>query len=306
MFNNIKNRTVDFVANKKIFFSIPAILLVLAVVFAFINGGIGLDIQFKGGSMITYSYEGTIDLDAVKNTIQAKVGTVTVQENNDVVNNINKFVVSCADNISTEQLNELNKTLSDSLGATYVESSTVDPTIGTEFLLKSLLAIAIAAVLIVLFIWVRFRKIGGWSAGLMAIVALVVDLFTVFAAFVILGFKLDMNFIAVVLTILGYSVNDTIVIYDRIRENNKKYGKEKSVREIVNMSANECLTRSVRTTVTTVLTMVVVSIVAVIFNVTSILTFSIPMAFGMISGAFSSLCIALPLWVMWKERKTAK
>jgi preprotein translocase SecF subunit len=305
MFNNIKNRTIDFVGNKKIYFAIPAILLVLTIVFLLI-GGLNVDIQFKGGSMITYSYDNEIDLNSVKTSVEGSIGAVTLQENNDIVNNVKKFVVSSSTNISTEQLNNLNEKLSKDFGAKYVESSTVDPTIGTEFLLKSLVAVTFAALLIVLFVWIRFRKIGGWSAGLMAIVALVVDLFTVFASFVILGFAIDMNFIAVILTILGYSVNDTIVIYDRIRENSKKFGKEKSVREIVNMSANECLTRSVRTTVTTVLTMIVVSVVAVVLNVNSILTFSIPMAFGMISGAFSSLCIALPLWVMWKERKTAK
>ncbi len=302
MFNNIKNRTIDFVGNKKAYFAVPAVLLVLTIVFlAFF--GLEVDIQFKGGSMITYSYEESTNLNDVKSSIESEIGNVIIQESSDAVGGMNKIVVSSTVNISTEQLSELNDLLEKDFSVKYVESSTVDPTIGTEFLLKSLLAVAIAAALIIVYIGFRFKNIGGWSAGSMAIVALVQDLFVVFASFVILRFPLDMNFIAVVLTILGYSVNDTIVIYDRIRENTKKYGKTKSVREIVNLSANECFTRSVRTTTTTVVAMVVVSIVAVIFNVTSILSFSIPMVFGMISGAFSSLCIALPLWVMWKERK---
>ena len=305
MFNNIKNRTIDFVGNKKAYFAVPAVLLALTIVFL-VFFGLNVDIQFKGGSMITYSYENESDISDVKSVIEGKIGNVTLQESSDSVVGTNKIIVSSSTNISTEQLSELNEILEKDFGVKYVESSTVDPTIGTEFLLKSLLAVAFASVLIIIFIGFRFKNIGGWSAGSMAIVALVQDLFVVFASFVIFRFPLDMNFIAVVLTILGYSVNDTIVIYDRIRENTKKFGKAKSVHEIVNLSANECLTRSVRTTTTTVVSMIVVSVVAVIFDVTSILSFSIPMTFGMISGAFSSLCITLPLWVMWKERKTVK
>ncbi len=303
MFNNIKNRTIDFVGNKKAYFAVPAILLVLTIFFL-VFFGLEIDIQFKGGSMITYSYEDAVNINDVKSAIEGKIGNVLLQESNDAVGGIDKIIVSSTTNISTEQLSELNESLEKDFGVKYVESSTVDPTIGTEFLLKSLLAIAIAAALIVVYIGFRFKNIGGWSAGSMAIVALVQDLFVVFASFVILRFPLDMNFIAVILTILGYSVNDTIVIYDRIRENSKRFGKTKSIREIVNLSANECFTRSVRTTTTTVISMLVVTIVSVIFNVTSILSFSIPMIFGMVSGAFSSLCITLPLWVMWKERKT--
>lgn len=303
MFNNIKNRTIDFVGNKKAYFAVPAILLVLTIFFL-VFFGLEIDIQFKGGSMITYSYEDAVNINDVKSAIEGKIGNVVLQESNDAVGGIDKIIVSSTTNISTEQLSELNESLEKDFGVKYVESSTVDPTIGTEFLLKSLLAIAIAAALIVVYIGFRFKNIGGWSAGSMAIVALVQDLFVVFASFVILRFPLDMNFIAVILTILGYSVNDTIVIYDRIRENSKRFGKTKSIREIVNLSANECFTRSVRTTTTTVISMLVVTIVSVIFNVTSILSFSIPMIFGMVSGAFSSLCITLPLWVMWKERKT--
>lgn len=303
MFNNIKNRTIDFVGNKKAYFAVPAILLVLTIIFL-VFFGLDIDIQFKGGSMITYSYENGVNINDVKSAIEGEIGNVVLQESNDAVGGINKIIVSSTTNISTEQLSELNETLEKDFSVKYVESSTVDPSIGTEFLLKSLLAIAIAAALIIVYIGFRFKNIGGWSAGSMAIVALVQDLFVVFASFVICRFPLDMNFIAVILTILGYSVNDTIVIYDRIRENTKRLGKTKSVREIVNLSANECFTRSVRTTTTTVISMAVVSVVAVIFNVTSILSFSIPMIFGMVSGAFSSLCITLPLWVMWKERKT--
>ena len=108
------------------------------------------------------------------------------------------------------------------------------------------------------------------------------------------------------LTILGYSVNDTIVIYDRIRENRKTMGAEVPIGELVNTSLNQCLGRTFNTTLTTVSSLVVICVVALIFNVSSILTFAFPMMIGMIHGVYSSLCIAPQLWVLWCERKKSK
>ena len=103
------------------------------------------------------------------------------------------------------------------------------------------------------------------------------------------------------------SLNDTIVIYDRVRENKKLYGNKLNTAALMNKSLNQSLTRSLITTITTVTAMAVVSIVAYFYNVNSILSFSVPMMIGMLSGVYSSLCIAAPLWVMWQEKKaTAK
>ena len=127
----------------------------------------------------------------------------------------------------------------------------------------------------------------------------------VFGTFVILGYEINANFIAVILTILGYSVNDTIVVYDRIREN-KKMMKKASVAELVNVSTAQSLRRSIRTSITTVSTMIIVTIVAYIFGVSSILSFSIPMIVGMIAGTYSSLFVASQLWVWWNEKRQGK
>ena len=137
-------------------------------------------------------------------------------------------------------------------------------------------------------------------------VALCHDMIMVFGSFVIFRFDIDANFMAVLLTILGYSINATIIIYDRIRENRRLYGNKYAVDELVNMSVSQTLGRSIHTTVTTVLAMAVVAVVCAICGVTSIISFALPLIVGMIAGVYSSNCIAPTLWVMWQKRNAKK
>ena len=141
-----------------------------------------------------------------------------------------------------------------------------------------------------------------------AVVALLHDLVIVFGTFVICRFEIDSNFMAVILTILGYSVNDTIVIYDSIRENQSLLPANTKLPELVNISLSQTMRRTIRTSITTITAMLIVTILAAVNNVTSIMRFSIPMTVGMISGCYSSLCLAPMLWTAWKmrEKKPAK
>ena len=110
----------------------------------------------------------------------------------------------------------------------------------------------------------------------------------------------------VVLTILGYSINDTIVIYDRIRENRRIYGQKLPVGELVNKSINQSMKRAIVTTVTTVMALVVIAVVTLIFNVTPIVTFVFPLIIGLLSGTYSSVCLVPCMWVMWQEYRAKK
>ncbi len=184
--------------------------------------------------------------------------------------------------------------------------SSVDPVMGKEFFGKCLVAMLVASLFMVLYVAFRFRKIGGVSAGLTAIVAVVNDCFVAFTAFVVFGFPIDDNFVAVILTIIGYTLNSTIVIYDRVRENKKKLGPKIPVAQLVNRSINETLARTIYTNLTFLMAVLSVVIVAVIFGISSILSFAVPMLFGIISGCYSSLFISNILWVMWQEKKAAK
>ena len=187
-----------------------------------------------------------------------------------------------------------------------VESTDVSPSAGKEFFSKCIVAAIFASVVLIVYIAVRFKNIGGWLAGLCAVIALFHDIIIVYGTFVIFGMEIDANFMAVVLTILGYSVNDTIVIYDRIRENKTLYKNKLSLAELTNLSTNQSLTRSINTSITTISAMLIVTIVAMVYGVESIISFSFPMMIGLISGTYSTICIAGPLWVWLEEKKDSK
>ena len=217
-----------------------------------------------------------------------------------------KISMPGTETVTTEQV----ENLVDSLNENYPDNqfaqlslSNVSAAMGTKFLQKSLVAVLFALVLILLYIALRFKNIGGLTGGMMAVLALVNDLMVVFGTFVLLRTALDGNFIAAMLTILGYSINDTIVIYDRIRENKTLYKDKLSLAELTNLSTNQSLTRSINTSVTTIATMLVVTIVAMVYGVNSIISFSFPMMIGLISGTYSTICIAGPLWVWLEEKK---
>lgn len=298
----------NFVGNRKIFFSISAILIFLSIALSLVLG-VEIDVEFKGGTLINYSYDGTIDMDVLDAKIEENISSkVSVTQGKDFSTGKNTIQVSFVseEGLTADKQFELTQALQGVFTDNNLElisSSDVNPSSGRDFLNKCLVAVAFAFILLILYIAWRFKRISGLSAGVMAIVALMHDVLMVYAAFVVFRFPINANFMAVVLTILGYSINDTIVIYDRIRENKNLLGKKTPIGELVNTSINQSLTRSIHTSVCTVVSMLIVSVVAVIFNVESILSFSIPMTIGIISGAYSTICIAGPLWVLWQEHK---
>ena len=302
---------LDIIGKRKLFFTISIVAMVcVLLVTVFI--GPKLDIQFKGGSIATYSYTGELSPDDFDKTVESFLGqAVTVQQQENSVTGQMSMVVSLTSdqNLTTEKqsalLEELQKTYADN----EVEASdvnNVDPVMGKEFLKKCLVAVIFASVIMVVYIGLRFRKIGGASAGIVAVIALIHDVLIAYGIFVLLGFTINDNFIAVVLTILGYSINDTIVIYDRIRENKHYYGNKMQLGELVNMSINQCLRRTVTTSLTTVMALLCIWVVAVLMNVNSILSFAVPMMVGVISGLYSSVFLSGSMWTLWQEKKAAK
>lgn len=301
-------------AHRKLFYTVSCSLF---AVFAAVTIIVGLNvaIEFKGGTIITYTYEGSIATADVEKLVTDSIGeTAIVTEGEDFASGKQtlKLSFSSDDGISNEKQTNLAKAMNEKYPDNKIEvleSTDVAASNGIEFFFKCLVACAFALVITVIYIGFRFRKIGGLSAGCFAVLALIHDMCMVYGCFVICRFDINANFMAVLLTILGYSINATIIVYDRIRENRKLYGRKYSIEELVNMSITQTLGRSIHTTVTTVLAMTTVCIVCAIWGITSIMSFAFPLIIGMIAGVYSSNCIAPTLWVLWQkhvEKKEAK
>lgn len=309
----MKKFNIDFYKNKKIYFALSIAVLVIGLICTIVIGP-KLDLQFAGGAMIRYSVDGEVDSNEIASLVEEATGrTVSVTTNESLDGDGYQMTVSFAgnDSVSLEEQQQIAQELSDAYADrtfSVVESSSVDPTMGARFFQKCIVCMAITFVILLVYIALRFRKIGGLSAGVTAIIALLHDVLIVFFAFVIFGFSINDVFIAVVLTILGYSLNDTIVIYDRIREN-RRLEPTKSVTAlpgIVNKSLNQTMTRSILTSLTTFMALLVIFIVAVIFGLTTVETFALPMMVGVVVGCYSSICIAAPLYTVWTVHRAGK
>ena len=189
---------------------------------------------------------------------------------------------------------------------TLLESNSVDATMGAKFFQKCLVCFALTAILLLVYIALRFKKIGGLSAGLTAIVALLHDVLIAFCVFVVFGMSINDIFIAVVLTLLGYSLNSTIVVYDRVRENKQKLGPRADFTETMNLSLNQTLGRTLLTSLTTFLALAVVLAVAGVFSISTVVSFSLPMMVGVAAGCFSSQFIAPNLFAAWQVKQREK
>ena len=309
----MKKFNIDFYKNKKIYFALSIAVLVIGLICTIVIGP-KLDLQFAGGAMIRYAVDGEVDSNEIASLVEEATGrTVSVTTNESLDGDGYQMTVSFAgnDSVSLEEQQQIAQELSDAYADrtfSVVESSSVDPTMGARFFQKCIVCMAITFVILLVYIALRFRKIGGLAAGVTAIIALLHDVLIVFFAFVIFGFAINDVFIAVVLTILGYSLNDTIVIYDRIREN-RRLEPTKSVTAlpgIVNKSLNQTMTRSILTSLTTFMALLVIFIVAVIFGLTTVETFALPMMVGVVVGCYSSICIAAPLYTVWTVHRAGK
>ena len=300
---------INFVGNRKKYYAFSGVLIAVVVLFSFVFG-VKMDVEFKGGTMLTLGYQNEIDLEALETTIETATGQtdLTLQTGTDIAGNQTLTVtMPGSDNMTTEEVGALLTTLNEQYPDNAFdenEINNVNPTIGKEFLLKSVVAVVTACLLILVYVAYRFRKVGGLEGGATAIVALLHDLIIVYGVFVLLRIPLNGNFIAAMLTILGYSINDTVVIYDRIRENSALYGKRQMSRgKLVNLSINQSFGRSLMTSITTCVALGVVCVVSIVFKLESIFTFALPLLLGMISGVYSTVCIASQLWLDWQQRK---
>lgn len=300
---------INFYNKRKIFFAVSTVIMLLGIASIFING-VNLSIQFKGGAIIKYTVEGDINAEEVANVASTTLNRNTeTQITEDLATKGKKVVLNLAGNegleaSEQERLDAVLKEKFPNANLELSESNVVEPFIGKKALTNGMIAIVLSSIFIILYVRFRFKKISGLSAGVIGLIALVHDCLIVFFTFTLFNIPINDSFIAVTLTIIGYSINDTIVIYDRIRENKPKY-ERKSFEELVNVSINQSLTRSINTSVSTAVSILIVYIFAFMYNIDSIKSFALPMLIGVITGCYSTICLAGPMLVMW-HKKTEK
>lgn len=303
------NKEINFLKHPKVFYIISASIVLVAILVTAIFG-LNVDIEFKGGSIATYSYENEIKTGEIEAAVKKAIGysaKARISENN--ATGKENIVISIAEEISSEEQSKLTDTLTKQFKDNkieLVESASVNPMNGNSFFVKCLLAVLLATVLMAVYISIRFRNIGGWSAGITAVIALIFDLIVTYSVYAIFRIEIGGNFMAVMLTILGYSINNTIVVFDRVRENANNYGKKLSIADNVNMSLNQSLQRAINTTLTTLIALTVVIVVSLIYGINSMFDFVFPMAVGLVSGVYSSLFLSPNIWVTWKQKEAAK
>ena len=311
MFRRKKEKKIlDFSGKRKWIFLFTACVLLTGTILSSVNG-MKLDTQFTGGVILKYTCSGKADTEKLREDVEAVLDRpANIQITEDPASGQQKLAVTLAGNkgISPEEQQEVTKALNGEEGQEYKLSETyaVEPYIGAKALKNSIIAIVLSALFIVIYIRIRFSAMFGLAAGITAVAALLHDILIVLFVFGVCRIPVNDAFVAVTLTIIGYSINDTIVLYDRIRENRKNSKKEETLAKLVDRSITETLGRSVNTAFTVVACVFIIYLFSVFYHIESIQVFSLPLLAGMISGCYSSVCIAGPLWVCWEEHKQKK
>ena len=264
-------------------FNILSLSLIIISLLLLTIKGLNFGIDFKGGTLIELrSTDTKINVSSLRDNLsQMNLGDVSVKN----FGNQSDFLIKFEINENKKVINDIKKSLEKSFGNNFnfrrVEN--VGPKVSAELLRSSVIAISMALFLMLVYIWIRFE----WQFSLGAIVALFHDVIVTLGVFSLLGLEINLSIIAAVLTIVGYSMNDTVVIFDRVRENLRKYSDIK-IFELTNISINETLSRTLITSVTTLL-----ALFSIFFFGGEVLKgFSLAMIFGVIFGTYSSIYIA--------------
>ena len=307
---------IDLIGKKYYFFALSALLILAGVVGLLVNG-VKLDIQFQGGTrmqvqMPDNNYDPNKAVDLVQKTI-GKTATVLKSQTYNANNKSDKLNIMVLDIASKDTLDQDQRSkLLTAIRTEFnvkenaeVNVNSIAPFIGNEIKTKALYAVFWASLIIVLYVWWRFKVMSGLSAGIMAVLALLHDVLIMCAVYFIFKIPLNDSFVAAVLTVIGYSMNDTIIIYDRIRENSHLLRKV-PIGELVNKSVVQTLNRSINTVVTVLICIITLFIFASVNNITSVKDFTLPLIVGIASGMYSSIFIASSLFVVWKEGQAKK
>ena len=270
-------------------FNIVSILLILVSLLFLIFKGLNYGIDFKGGTLIELRINNkNVQISDIRASInKLKLGDVSVKQFGNPTDYLIKFEKKLDKSYPLEEIKkDIKKVLSDELDFRRIEN--VGPKVSSELLKSSLIAISLSLAAMLIYVWIRFE----WQFSLGAILALFHDVILTLGIFSLFSIEVNLSIVAAVLTIVGYSMNDTVVIYDRVRENLKKLPDIK-IFQLTNISINETLSRTIITSVTTLLALFSIFI----FGGEILKGFSLAMIFGVIFGTYSSIYIANPILV---------
>ncbi len=288
----------DIIHKKKIFFTIPAVIILAGIICFFVFGGFNLDIDFAGGTELLIDTKAEFNKEEITSLATETLGFAPNSVQQSLLQPTEVTIKTKT--LTTEEAEKLwnafktKYTLEDT---DRLATNSVSPTVGGELAQSAILASIVAVLLMLLYISFRFE----FLSGIAAIVALTHDVLIVLSFYVIFRLPVNSNLIACLLTIIGYSINNTIVVFDRIREN-WKYARRESFCDIANKSVWQTMTRSINTAFTTLITIVCLYI----FGVDAIREFALALIVGMVAGTYSSVFIAAPFWDMIRGSKKAE
>ncbi len=264
-------------------FNVLSVTLVIVSLIFLVFKGLNFGIDFKGGTLIELrASDPKINVSSLRDTMsQMNLGDISVKNFGNETDFLIKFENSNNKNVIEEIRSNLDKSFGNNFNFRRVEN--VGPKVSAELLRSGVIAISVALALMLIYIWIRFE----WQFSLGAILALFHDVIVTLGLFSLLGLEINLSIIAAVLTIVGYSMNDTVVIFDRVRENLRKYSDIK-IFELTNISINETLSRTLITSITTLLALLSIFL----FGGEILKGFSLAMIFGVIFGTYSSIYIA--------------
>lgn len=301
-----ERKTINFLGKKAVFFGVSGIVIAAGLIGMAVHKGtegtsLNYGLDFMGGTSTTADFGKDYKIEDIESEIVPLVSEVTgdnaIQANK--VEGTTQITIKTR-TLSLEERDEINAMLTEDFGIeeSTITSQSISSTISSEMRSDAVIAVIVATICMLVYIWFRFKDI---RFGASAIIALSHDVLVVLAVYALLRISVGSTFIACMLTIIGYSVNDTIVIFDRIRENLAKHpGKQtpELLAEIANKSLTQTLARSINTSITTF----IMVFMLFLFGVASIREFALPLMAGLICGAYSSVCIATELWYVMKLR----
>ena len=287
--------TIPFVTWRRVFFAM-SVFMVVASIALFAVRGLNYGIDFQGGIMMEVRTSGPADLSSLRGTLSGLgLGDVSLQEfgaEDTVLIRVQRQ--PGGDEAQQTAISTVKEALG--AGVEYRRTEAVGPTISEELFWDGVKAVSAAIIVILIYIWFRFE----WQFGLGAVVALIHDVATTIGMFALLGLEFNLSTVAAILTIAGYSINDTVVVFDRVREELRKY-KTKPLPDVLDLAVNRTLSRTLMTSVTTLLALFALYVL----GGEVIRGFSLAMIWGVVIGTYSSICVAVPLLLYLNVRRQA-